>query len=756
LQRARRLASWAGSFADRVAPSAPAWRGAAWALLAVTTLLLGLRLAFASAGFAAVVAVLLGVPLELLVATIGAGLLVLVHRLMSALPGLYRFGLAGTLFALLTHVFTGSLTEKLVPTVYVALATSLVGGGLMSAWARWRVERRLSRPVLARLGAFAGGAVALALAVGWLLSEGEDQAPVINAAEATRAAVAPLALPDPGAPGPFEVRHLTYGSGRDLRRPEYGKGAALLTHPIDGSPFIRGWRGFDGWARTRYWGFGPKEMPLDAHVHYPAGEGPFPLVLIAHGNHRMQEFSEPGYAYLARNLASHGYIVASVDENFLNGAPWNDLAVFGLETLGNDNAARGVILLEHLKVFRAWNGAPGNPFCGLVDMSRIALIGHSRGGEAIAAAAAFNRLTLYPDDASVRFDYGFDIRALVAISTTDRQYQPGGTGIALSDVSFLALQGTNDGDVPYFMGMQQFERLKLEPSSDAFKAAVYIHRANHSQFNTVWGRTDKSVWPRRLFFNRRPILAAADQRKIANVHVTAFLKATLQGERGYLPLFQDYRAGAAWLPDTIYLNRYRDGKVQLVAAYGEDVDLTTTTIPGGHIRGERLTVWREHPPGQPALWEALGTRSAHLGWDRRRSGDVASYAISLPPSLPALHAGSQLFLALADAREGLPASARRAPVDLTIELRDAAGAVARLPLSHVSHLQPRLESRVWKGWFAPREPPVHAVFRTFIFPLSGFVAASPGFDPARLTEVRLVFDRTPVGLVVLDNVGLRP
>ena len=39
------------------------------------------------------------------------------------------------------------------------------------------------------------------------------------------------------------------------------------------------------------------------------GAGPFPLVLIVHGNHDMAEFSDPGYEYLGELLASRGFIL---------------------------------------------------------------------------------------------------------------------------------------------------------------------------------------------------------------------------------------------------------------------------------------------------------------------------------------------------------------------------------------------------------------------------------------------------------------
>jgi hypothetical protein len=45
------------------------------------------------------------------------------------------------------------------------------------------------------------------------------------------------------------------------------------------------------------------------------------------------------------------------------------------------------------------------------------------------------------------------------------------------------------------------------------------------------------------------------------------------------------------------------------------------------------------------------------------------------------------------------------------------------------------------------------VLQTFELPLAAFVEADHGFDPAALREIRLVFDRTPEGVVILDDLG---
>ncbi len=44
--------------------------------------------------------------------------------------------------------------------------------------------------------------------------------------------------------------------------------------------------------------------------------------------------------------------------------------------------------------------------------------------------------------------------------------------------------------------------------------------------------------------------------------------------------------------------------------------------------------------------------------------------------------------------------------------------------------------------------------QTYVIPLRDFVAIDSLFDPTRLVAIRWVFDRTPVGSVILADIGL--
>lgn len=771
-----RFADRAAGLARGVAPAARTWNGAALGLFAGITTILAIKVTslFARGVSGVVLGVLIGVVFALV-----AGLaVVLLVRLLSALPVWYRLVLAGALVLLPFEVYSGTLRERLSPTLFVVVISTVAGAALSVLW-RARKERIPFLRLLLAFVAFAGAAGLAALGLRALYRDGFPNAPAVNAAAVNAASVPELDLPDPSEPGPHRAKRLTYGGGKDWRRPEYGERADLRTRPVDASPFLRGWGGFDGWARARYWEVDPRALPLNARVFYPDAEGPFPLFVIIHGGHPMDDFSEPGYDYLGEHLATHGFVVVSIDENFLNGAPWAEF----LGGLGNENGARAFLALEHIKALRAMSADAASPLHDKIDTNRVAVAGHSKGGEAAALVALYNQLPRHPDDATLPFRYGFGIRAVIALSTIDKQTQPGGAPVRLANVDFLALQGSNDGDVDSFLGMGQHDRVRFDGAGYHFKAAVFVHGANHGQWNRVWARNDKTRFPKKLAFNRKPIMPAAQQERIAKAYLAAFLSASLEGDTRWLPFLRDHRAGRRWLPETIYVTRFDDSTRRYVATFEEDVDPTTTTLLGGACRGEGLTVWREQPPNATALWSTMETRAAFVGWDASGGGGpggtggpsgpsgtggttkTASYTVELPASLDAtvLDPGSSLVFALADANE--PANPRRRgaaprsrnarpPIDLTVELVDRDGRVARVPLGEARLLQPQLEPTVWKS--GPVIERREIVFQTFEMPLGWFAERNGDLVIGDLAAVRFVFDRTAAGVVAVDDIGFAP
>jgi len=599
-----------------------------------------------------------------------------------------------------------------------------------------------------------------------------------------------LRAPDPGQPGSFAVRTLYYGSGTDKNRPEYRDSVTLVTEPVDASALVD--LGDDAEERNDYWGFTPEEMPLNARVWHPDGPGPFPLVLVVHGNHDPQDFSDPGYDYLGELLASRGYILASVDENFINGG------------IRQENDARGWFLLKHLGLFRGWNEEAGNPFEGRVDMGNIVLMGHSRGGEAVANAATFNRLERYPDDAKVTFDFGFDIQGIVSIAPVDGQYLPTGRKMPVEDVSYLVFHGSHDGDVTSFHGLRIYDRLTFTDSAAAardvplFKSAVYVYRANHGQWNSRWGPNDNGPRSARIL-NLETLMPGEDQRRFAELYVSAFLDVVLKGDTRYLPVFRDHRVIGEWLPPTMYVTRYETSGFRPLATFEEDIDVTSGTEVGVRLRGDSLSVWKEdqlqlRSSNRSSTSASQENQAVFLGWNNRVAGSdelgpPAAFAVLLPDDLPtewALDEASTLDLLLAptrgepgprenpddagDPNEETAAPDREPPeaegsdddairtehLELSVEVVDASGTAARLPLGDYGPIRKPLET-----WISTRHDLEEDRFAThwelilqsFSVPLGDFTSANPALELGSLREVRLVFDGSESGEVAVDQIG---
>lgn len=634
------------------------------------------------------------------------------------------------------------------PTFYALAGLFFAAVGLLGA--SWVNRGRVGLTWRTWLPGTVGGLSLLGLTFmlsteGWLADEDIAWQPMRDA---------PLELEDPGRPGLYPVSEFTYGPGTDQRRLQYGKNVRFETAPVDGSKLLDGWEGGAGWARSAYWQIKAEQLPVRGMVWMPQGRGPFPLVLIVHGNHQMEDYSEDGYAYLGELFASRGIITVSVDENFYNSSTADLLSVFegGLE---EENDARGWMLLEHLQQWRRWNETAGHELFGKADLDRVVLIGHSRGGEAVSEAAVFNRLAAYPDDATLAFDYDFGIRGIIAIAPVDHQYDPRSRQTEMRDVSYLVMHGSHDSDVNSFAGSATYSRLQFRDCADCFKTGIYLIGANHGQFNTSWGRYDAPA-PFSRFLNTHVLMDGELQRRVARTFFSAFIEAVLFDKPAYREFMAaPHRAQALFAEDVKFLSQYQAAADEVWLNFEEDADVVTATRPDARISSQGLSLWAEQEV--PLKWRDTDNAMVLLGWARAEEGAPApAYHVELAQAR-GFAATDLLSMSLSMSKEPPGEIDDYQPpddIDFTLELHDRAGQIARLPLSARRVLLPQVAATLYKLPGLDTDPASEVVMQRYRFGLDEFVAANPALDLQAITALRLVFDRTAPASLWLDDLGI--
>ena len=693
-------------------------------------------------------------PLSYMIPSMGCGALgyLLLHKLLFKSLGQYMPLAPSTL--LILCLFVPTCIQLMIPVFGLKAAPILlllVFCIIVSSSQLWSLGYKNKRPLIVLL-------ISSSLIAGYGFLSAK---PSVNPHLATyQLDDKTLSLPTPAALGPYQVKQFTYGSGKDLHRSEFGKDIDVITKSVDGSAFVTNWRGIRGALRSLYWGFGPQKMPLQGRVWYPQGDGLFKLVLMVHGNHEMEDYSDEGYDYLGELLASRGYIFVSIDQNFLN----LTLAEGIVPHLGwgiyDENDARAWLLLKHLSLWHSWQDSVTHPLAKHIDVSKITLMGHSRGGEAAYTAAYFNQLSAYPDDNNLKFDFNFDIAGVVALAPSDGQYRPNGELVSLTDISYLTLQGSMDGDAVSFMGSSAYSRVSFTGQKSNFKSSVYIHRANHSQFNQVWGRCDSAVvncWS----VDIEQQLGSLQQQKIAQVYLSAFVDVVTGALPDYLPLFTDSAYGAKWLPNTYYVVNFSDAAGQVIANFEEDNEVFSSSIDEQGalaISAEHLTGWNEFTP--KLKWEGLDSRVVQLAWDNTQNvvkeDSLPAYHIQLPVNHLDLTENSRLIYSVAVSDDAFVLDGGEQHIDFSIQIQDSQGKLASIKLSELAPLLAPIKHKTKRFKWFNSTPLSEPVFKFYQIKLSELTAGNNTIDINQLVQLSLLFNRTSRGSILLDDIGFIP
>ncbi|MBQ4915152.1 hypothetical protein J8L85_11930 [Maribacter sp. MMG018] len=565
-------------------------------------------------------------------------------------------------------------------------------------------------------------------------------------------------IENPATPGEFTVKTFTYGSGTDIKRPEYAEGVKYKTPTVDATNLLPDWKGKKKKWRERFWGFGVDNFPLNGRVYMPEGTGPFPLAVVVHGNHSMIDYSDDGYGYLGALLASRGIITVSVDENFVNGHWSGDFR-------GKEMPVRAWLLLKHIEQWQTWNNDADHELANKVDMNNILLMGHSRGGEAVSIAGAFNKLPYLPDTAKENFDFNFNIKGIVSIAPTDYRYD---RKIVLENVNYLSLQGSYDSDEVSFWGMRPYRRLQFTDSINRFKAGVYVHHANHGQFNSTWGNSDFGA-PSKWLLNLEPLLSEEQQQEVAKVFISAFAEASLKGNNSYLPIFKNVAYAKDWLPNEYFLTNYTSSKFKTIANFEEDINITTAP-DSIVVAAKNMSLWKEQPLTTRDGGKQDNT-AVVLGWNYKedlKKDSLPVYEVignkelwkndSLQLQMT-IGAGDLTWLTNVKGTENKKDTDKKepSPLDFTVVLTDVEGNTASIMVSDVKRITKPLKSKFTKFNFLDKSMIGSAwevQLQTFHFPLYDFTEKENEFDAAKVTKISLVFDQTNMGVIVLDDIGV--
>ena len=347
-------------------------------------------------------------------------------------------------------------------------------------------------------------------------------------------------------------------------------------------------------------------------------------------------------------------------------------------------------------------------------MNNIAIMGHSRGGEAVGIAAAFNRLTHYPDDANVKFNFNFDIKSVFAIAPVDGQYKPAGVFTPIENVNYMVIHGSHDGDVSSFNGLRAFQRIKFTDGKPWFKAAWYVYRANHGQWNTVWGNKDNGPRSGR-YLDLRGLITPEEQRQFSKVDDRRIPRGHAARQvRVPADVPRPPRSSARGCRRRCTSRASRNRGSSPLATFDEDVDVTTGSVPGRYdFRATASATWKENALNlRSGQNDPINTNAVTLGWNNHIRGDdttklgkPASYTISLSDSLVgSLHlardAAIYLSLAPTDAKPG-----PRAPARDTTKKADSTKKDAKAPPEEARRPKPARTRRPSTSRSSWRTPP---------------------------------------------------
>lgn len=554
----------------------------------------------------------------------------------------------------------------------------------------------------------------------------------------------PIGHADARAPGPSSVDEA-----------EYDFGPTLVTEANDGPAY---------------------KAQLAGSMTYPLEGDELGVVVLVHGRHDtceditgdrrygtpecpnippvMEEIpSYQGYRYIADTLASHGFLVVSVDANDVNDRDstgvYIDQEPIGPERIGEWGIQpRAQLVLRTLdRIEEIQEGSDPGPvpgehealveaLAGRLDLSTVGLVGHSRGGDGVNYAVPYN-------DARAE-GAPHDIDAVFAIAPTDF------LDTSVPGVAHATLLPYCDGDVYDLWGAHVHDRSRY--LDDAGPLYQYVAMgSNHAFYNTVWTEAidDASGYEDPLCGERRSAggghLDPADQRRHGEALVNAFLRKHLADETGFEPWLQGRETtppsacpeATSPCPGLIHTSYQPPAGERLVVEAVEDGqaldanDLGGTVDVSGDLTAEVCT-----PPECPSDVNRQLATQLHLAWEGE-----GRYALEIPDDVDLVeHAWLSVRLG---ANPDQPVNDRaRQDVSVALATPEREDSVSADAYGHPLYV-PIGEEDGWRS-------SLDVTLSSARIPLDAF-----DVELADVEEVAIVTDRTEAGSIQIADIMLQ-
>jgi hypothetical protein len=429
-----------------------------------------------------------------------------------------------------------------------------------------------------------------------------------------------------------------------------------------------------------------------------AAKPSYPLFVVVHGNGH----TYTNYAFLLEHMARNGFIAMSIHmQNGLHGL------------------ARANAFFDHLNTV--------NTLFGASVQNKVAVLGHSRGGEAVFKIARLNQT----------LGLGIGLDALISLAPTDQYGRESIAGAAA--VPLFVLYGAKDDDVsgapsgtPLIRqsGFSLYDRFQ-----DQDKSMAFVYDATHNGFvthNEAFGAPPPP-----------PLMTVADQQKILLAYCNAFSRLHVLGESQWQGMFT-----GEWKPPQVAATG-----ATIAFQYRDTTRRSVDTFEGPHAPGDWQTstiggaVTESGLPGAPIETQLFvndnasphDTGGLRLVWNS--AGDQLTFAV--PPGQRNVSTFENLSVRLGKVvGGGNPAGDQ----NLRIALRDGTGNERQIRASAFGRiLEPAVANQLSN---------TKSAMASIRIPLSAYTvvcAGAPQVDLADIVEVKLVFSEIASGDIAVDE-----